>query len=350
MSNIIENLQDNKIELYRGIILEKSLTIEEILDKIILKYLIIEERYNFFSEFFLNKEFVTFHKKYRIVINLMRLIDTKDNHDEISSTLNEIIDIRNCIAHGHTVFDFSFDLTNKPENEIEEEIKKCIAHIKENPRINYMKGDKINELELTKGFIEDFIKKVNYILTYLIFFLKNGKIDAYITKDGFIVHKNKWFVLKIFPQCNNEDKLIKVHMCADKYYKELQELIKHDNYFFLFYTDVPEGSHFKLLIEHPVDNKINDWIKNHKDNDEFIKDIDVKEDIDNQTLREGIIARKVFEKVKDIEKNNLSQLKISLQSDSDYKLLKPELGQHYVRNMLRMTYKDEEELRNTKIK
>lgn len=161
----------------------------------------------------------------------------------------------------------------------------------------------------------------------------------------------EWFILKIFPTYKPDwsDALTKVWELNDRFRKQLEELAEDDNNFFMHYVDtsVSEGPHFKFFVKLPKNKaKFEEWVNEHKQ-DKNIKDITIHYDDDNQTFIEGTIAREVFERVKQLDKcSQLNELKALLTNDASYQFLSENVGKHYLKNMLKMTYSEEEYFNN----
>jgi len=131
--------------------------------------------------------------------------------------------------------------------------------------------------------------------------------------------------------------------------KELVPLFesKTNDFFFIHYCnpkECPQGPHVKVQVCNP-DEELITFIDELK-----LQGYDI--DTDNpfeegKDHAEGFIAKKVFDRVKGIGKENKEELAEKLKSYEDYMKLRRKTGRHYVHNMLQMTcgrYFDEENM------
>jgi hypothetical protein len=156
----------------------------------------------------------------------------------------------------------------------------------------------------------------------------------------------KWFILKIFPKfINLEEAFQKVCDCEARYRKELEYLAGDSVFYHLHYVDtsenLPEGPHFKFFVKIHDTKKFLEWKKCNESNAELLR-IEPHDDEDNSEHKQGVIARQVFESVKNIGKSNMIELKSKLRANKMYSKLN-DTGKHYLRNMLKMTYTEEQE-------
>jgi len=155
-----------------------------------------------------------------------------------------------------------------------------------------------------------------------------------------------WLIIKIFPvyKADWSNALLNVWKINEKYRSQLEELTESDENFFLHYADtkVPEGPHFKFFVSEPKNRAdFAKWVEDHKQ-DDGIKNIELHNGSDDKTMQEGLIARKIFDEVKEFDKTNqLRELKKILLINAQYQSLSEGTGRHYLRNMLKMAYPEE---------
>ena len=153
---------------------------------------------------------------------------------------------------------------------------------------------------------------------------------------------NIWIIIKIFPKVDKPaEAVMKVLQIKYKFLNKLMEFADDKDYYFLHYTDAPEGSHFKFALnEFKELGAVLDW-KKETLRDELVKYIEIIIDEDeNVPENPANKARKVFESLKIDKINLLIDIKNKLNSNQDYQTLTDE-SKHLLRNMAGLTYQDE---------
>ncbi|MEK6927720.1 MAG: hypothetical protein AABX11_04775 [Nanoarchaeota archaeon] len=146
----IQKIQNN-ISTMRGQIVTSSLNVESRLDDIIVNYFFSkhQKKKKYFIELFLEKEFLTFMQKWKILKDLLdfdALKLTEVRRKVLLKKLHEIIETRNSFAHGEIVF------------------------FRQKAYLEYLKSGKKNRVRLSKGYenkISVLFNQVIRLLDYL---------------------------------------------------------------------------------------------------------------------------------------------------------------------------------------
>lgn len=146
-----------------------------------------------------------------------------------------------------------------------------------------------------------------------------------------------WLIIKIYPVCEPRDPIKsfskEVFQCADTYTTELESLSKFN--FFLHYTTykyAPDGPNFTFYTYTKEKEKIYEW-RERNEKKQIIQRINVCEGNENQQIKEGVLAKSLYNKYKFLP---IDEIKIKMIHETEYLQLKKEYGQHYLWNMLKM--------------
>ncbi|MBS3145595.1 hypothetical protein J4414_02230 [Candidatus Woesearchaeota archaeon] len=128
-----------------------------------------------------------------------------------------------------------------------------------------------------------------------------------------------WLTIKIYPVCETQDlgKIFskEVFQCADTYTEELESLSKSN--FFLHYTTyrhAPDGPNFTFYAYTEEKEKIYGW-KERNENKQFIQRINICEGNENEQIKEGVIAKSLYNKYKLLPTN---QIYIQVIQETEY--------------------------------
>ncbi|MDP3918782.1 MAG: hypothetical protein Q8Q35_02665 [Nanoarchaeota archaeon] len=157
-----------------------------------------------------------------------------------------------------------------------------------------------------------------------------------------------WVIVKIFPKLQNPiESFLKVLQIRETFLQELKNVDTNKDYYFLHYTDVPEGPHFKFALKSKRElDKILDW-RLIAQNNTLVKYIEILIEEDDASKNQASLAREIVENI-DIDKiKQIGEIKQVLDSEENYKNLTDE-GKHFVRNMMGLTYQDEILMRELK--
>lgn len=151
-----------------------------------------------------------------------------------------------------------------------------------------------------------------------------------------------WIILKIFPVIKDPiESYLQVIRIKTNYLQKLIDIAQTDQYYFLYYTDAPEGPHFKFAFKSTEKfGQILDWRVNKLKTNGSIKYIEVIIEEHDDSKEEANKARIISQTINYDKVENLFKLKRDLNANSDYQIL-TEKGKHFVRNMLGLTYSEE---------
>lgn len=164
-----------------------------------------------------------------------------------------------------------------------------------------------------------------------------------------------WIILKIYSKKKSKDGIEAIHdiwNLGDKFRPILENLDKTAPSFHAYYSDdekYPEGPHFKFFVRTKKANLFLDW---KKKNEKCIKKIDQEFGNDGQEMKECMIAGRIFQRVKNLGKKNLSKLKRTLKEDEDFRNLwekarrekEAQTGIHFLCLMFKMLEREESSL------
>ncbi len=161
------------------------------------------------------------------------------------------------------------------------------------------------------------------------------------------MEEKQWLVINIFVKYNPDwtNALQNVWKASDVYRPDLEKIAGASLHFFVHYSDSAPGRvvepRFKFCVKHPQnEQEFRSWVFSKKNNDD-IKEIIIEEEVTNESYEEAGIARKNLFDIAMPMRGQLSELKTFLRENDEYKKLNENKGRHFLRNMLKLTYKDE---------
>lgn len=156
----------------------------------------------------------------------------------------------------------------------------------------------------------------------------------------------EWWSIKIFSKegYSVNDCTQRIWALRDLLLPKLEKLGSEN--FFIHYSDpetYKEGPHFKFFVkttEKRITNFKNDFAENSK-----IDKIEISSEEHSQDIEQGIKAKDIFEKIKEIPKTDILKLQDILSDSKEYKELS-EKGKHYLHNMFQLSIIEEKQFQS----